>query len=436
MEQAPEHQSGLLLLKKHQISKSMTDNREVLIRVEDLTLIFGKRKKEALELLNKGYSKSEILKKTRCTVGINKAGFDIRKGEIFVIMGLSGSGKSTLIRCLNRLNEPTAGNVYFKGHNITRETNKQLLQTRRTEMSMVFQKFGLLPHKTILENAAFGLEIRGDDKIEREKKAMTALETVGLKGYEEQLPAAMSGGMQQRVGLARALANDSEVLLMDEAFSALDPLIKSDMQDELLQIQEKLQKTIVFITHDLDEAIKLGDRIVIMKDGVIEQIGTAEEILTNPASEYVEAFTEKVDRKTIITAETLMFTKPLLLQLKKDGPMQAIRKMRTASLNVLPVEDEDRLFMGYVWLQDVLKLADAKESHLDKALKTEVPSVYKEYTVEEMLPLISNHNYPLAVVDRANGKLLGLVTQTSLIIEATRFGDEEVRELIEIANDI
>ena len=413
-----------------------SNERKIKLEVKDLTLIFGKRKKEALAMLEKGASKEAILKKTKCTVGINKASFEVYEGEVFVVMGLSGSGKSTLIRCLNRLNEPTAGQVFFNDHDITREGNKELLNTRRYEMSMVFQSFGLLPHKTILENAAFGLELRGDPKEEREKKAMAALETVGLKGYEEQYPSAMSGGMQQRVGLARALANDSEVLLMDEAFSALDPLIKSDMQDELLQIQSKLKKTIVFITHDLDEAIKLGDRIVIMKDGIIEQIGTAEEILTNPASEYVEAYTEKVDRKTIITAETLMFTKPLLLQLKKDGPMQAIRKMRTASLNVLPVEDEDRLFMGYVWLQDVLKLADAKESHLDKALKTEVPSVYKEYTVEEMLPLISNHNYPLAVVDRANGKLLGLVTQTSLIIEATRFGDEEVRELIEIANDI
>jgi glycine betaine/proline transport system ATP-binding protein len=413
-----------------------SNERKIKLEVKDLTLIFGKRKKEALAMLEKGASKEAILKKTKCTVGINKASFEVYEGEVFVVMGLSGSGKSTLIRCLNRLNEPTAGQVFFKDHDITREGNKELLNTRRYEMSMVFQSFGLLPHKTILENAAFGLELRGEPKEEREKKAMTALETVGLKGYEEQYPSAMSGGMQQRVGLARALANDSEVLLMDEAFSALDPLIKSDMQDELLQIQSKLKKTIVFITHDLDEAIKLGDRIVIMKDGIIEQIGTAEEILTNPASEYVEAFTEKVDRKTIITAETLMFTKPLLLQLKKDGPMQAIRKMRTASLNVLPVEDENRLFMGYVWLQDVLKLADAKEHHLDKALKTEVPSVYKDYTVEEMLPLISNHNYPLAVVDRDNGKLLGLVTQTSLIIEATRFGDEEVKELIEKANDI
>ncbi len=412
------------------------NDRTVKIKVEDLTLIFGQRKKEALAMLEKGASKEEILKKTKCTVGINKANFEVYEGEVFVVMGLSGSGKSTLIRCLNRLNEPTAGKVFFKDHDITREGNKELLQTRRYEMSMVFQKFGLLPHKTILENAAFGLELRGEPREEREKKARQALETVGLKGYEEQLPSAMSGGMQQRVGLARALANDSEVLLMDEAFSALDPLIKSDMQDELLQIQKKLQKTIVFITHDLDEAIKLGDRIMIMKDGVIEQIGTAEEILTNPASEYVEAFTEKVDRKTIITAETLMFRKPSLLQLKKDGPMQAIRKMRTISVDVLPVEDEKRVFVGYVWLKDVLKLADRKETSLQSVIRSEVPSVYRHYTVEEMLPLISNHNYPLAVVDEESKRLLGIVTQTSLIIEATRYEREEVKELIEKANDI
>uniref|UniRef100_UPI0035653779 quaternary amine ABC transporter ATP-binding protein n=1 Tax=Mariniphaga sediminis TaxID=1628158 RepID=UPI0035653779 len=362
--------------------------------------------------------------------------FEVLEGEIFVIMGLSGSGKSTLIRCLNRLNEPTAGKVFFKNHDITREGNKELLHTRRHEMSMVFQKFGLLPHKTILENAAFGLELRGEQKKERDEQAQKALETVGLKGYEDQYPSAMSGGMQQRVGLARALANDTDVLLMDEAFSALDPLIKSDMQDELLQIQSKLRKTIVFITHDLDEAIKIGDRIVIMKDGIIEQIGTAEEILTNPASEYVEAFVEKVDRKTIITAETLMFGKPTLVQHKKDGPKGAIRKMRTAGVDVLPVEDENMKFIGYVWLKDMLKLADAKESSIEKALKTDVPSVYKDYTVEEMLPLITGHNYPLAVVNKTNGKLLGLVTQTSLIIEATRFGDEEVNERIEKANEI
>ncbi len=414
----------------------MAENKKIKLKVEDLTLIFGKRKKEALALLEKGLSKDEILSKTKCTVGVNRASFEVREGEIFVIMGLSGSGKSTLIRCLNRLNEPTAGKVFFKNHDITRENDNELMTTRRHEMSMVFQKFGLLPHKTILENAAFGLEIRGDSKEERKRRAQKALETVGLKGYEDQYPSAMSGGMQQRVGLARALANDTEVLLMDEAFSALDPLIKSDMQDELLEIQGKLHKTIVFITHDLDEAIKIGDRIAIMKDGIIEQIGTAEEILINPASDYVEAFTEKVDRKTIITAETLMFKKPTLVQYMKDGPKVAIRKMRSVGVEVLPVEDEQMKFLGYVWLKDLLKLADEKERTVEKALKTNVPSVYKDYTVEEMLPLITGHNYPLAVVDKNTGKLQGLVTQTSLIIEATRYGGEEVSQLIEKAKEI
>ncbi len=414
----------------------MTEQKNIRLKVEDLTLIFGKRKQEALALLEKGVSKSEILKRTKCTIGVNKANFEIEEGEIFVIMGLSGSGKSSLIRCLNRLNEPTSGRVFFKDHNITRDTNKQLLQTRRTEMSMVFQKFGLLPHRTVLENAAFGLEIRGEDKEVREEKARKALKTVGLEGYEEQYPSAMSGGMQQRLGLARALANDSAVLLMDEAFSALDPLIKSDMQDELLQIQNKLHKTIVFITHDLDEAMKVGDRIAIMKDGVIEQIGTAEEILTNPASEYVKAFVEKVDRKTIITAETLMFKKPTLIQRKKDGPKGAIRKMRAAGIDVLPVEDANLKFLGYVSLEDTLRLEKNKETSIEKALITDVPSVYKSYTVEDMLPLITGHHYPLAVVDEEDGRLLGLVTQTSLIIESTRFENEEVDRLIEKANDL
>jgi len=414
----------------------MEDKRKIKIKVEDLTLIFGKRKLEALSLLKKGVSKEEILKKTKCTVGVNKVNLEIKEREIFVIMGLSGSGKSTLIRCLNRLNEPTAGKVFFDNHDITRETNKELLETRRTEMSMVFQKFGLLPHRTIIENAAFGLEIRGEEKLKREEKAKQALETVGLKGYEYQYPSEMSGGMQQRVGLARALANDPEVLLMDEAFSALDPLIKSDMQDELLEIQSKLHKTIVFITHDLDEAIKIGDRIAIMKNGVVEQIGTAEEILTAPATEYVEAFVEKVDRKTIITAETLMFKKNTLVQMPKDGPKGSIRKMRAVGVDVLPVEDENRKFLGYVWLQDLLELEKEKETSVEKALKTNVPSVYKYYSVEDMLPLITGIKYPLAVIEEGTGKLLGLITQTSLIIEATRFGIKEISKLKERANEM
>ncbi|MCE4567068.1 glycine betaine/L-proline ABC transporter ATP-binding protein [Maribellus sp. CM-23] len=414
----------------------MSDKRKTKIHVENLTLIFGKRKQEALKLLQQGISKDEILKRTKCTVGVNNANLEIKEGEIFVIMGLSGSGKSTLIRCLNRLNDPTSGKVFIDDFDITRESNKELLETRRTKMSMVFQKFGLLPHRTILENAAFGLEIRGEEKESREKRAIQALETVGLKGYEAQLPSELSGGMQQRVGLARALANDPEVLLMDEAFSALDPLIKSDMQDELLQIQNKLHKTIVFITHDLDEAIKIGDRIAIMKDGVVEQIGTAEDILTNPASDYVEAFVEKVDRKSIITAETLMFKKNTVVEINKEGPKGVLRKMRSVGLDILPVEDDSKKFLGYVWVHDVLKLEKAKETTIEKALKTEVPSVYKNYTVEEMLPLITGIRYPVAVVDEDSGRLLGIVSQTSLIIEATRYEMDEVMELKEKANEI
>lgn len=410
----------------------MSEN-DIKIEVKDLTLIFGQKKTQALKMLQEGKSKSDILTKTKCTVGVNKASFQIKAGEVFVIMGLSGSGKSTLIRCLNRLNEPTAGDVLVNGINITKETNEELLDTRRTEMSMVFQKFALLPHRTVIENAAFGLEIRGEDKTKRLEKAQEALETVGLKGFEHQKPSQLSGGMQQRVGLARALANNPEVLLMDEAFSALDPLIKSDMQDQLLELQDELQKTIVFITHDLDEAIKLGDRIAIMKDGVIEQIGTAEQILREPASEYVEAFVEKVDRKSIITAGSLMFKKPTLVQLDKDGPESTIRKMRKMAVDVLPVINKHRVFEGFIWLPEILKAEKDKATDIMPYVTVNCPSVYTEYTVEEMLPLTTGTKSPIAVVDKEKGYLLGVVAQTSLIIEATRFDKEEIIHLKEQA---
>lgn len=411
----------------------MDKSRNIKIKVEDLTIVFGKRKKEALKLLDKGFSKKEILEKTGCTIGINKANFEIYEGEFFVIMGLSGSGKSTLIRCLNRLNEPTSGKVWVNDEDITGKNNKDLLEVRRTEMSMVFQKFGLLPHQTVLSNAAFGLELRGEEKKSREAKAQTALDIVGLNGFEQQFPSQLSGGMQQRVGLARALANDPEVLLMDEAFSALDPLIKSEMQDQLLELQDTLQKTIVFITHDLDEAIKLGDRIVIMKDGVIEQIGTAEDILTNPASEYVKAFVEKVDRKAIITAGSLMFEKPTVARFRKDGPEGALRKMRATGLEILPAVDVHNTFLGFVQISEVIQAARRKEPTIENIIHNNVPSVTKEVTVEEMLPLISEIRSPIAVVDERN-KLQGIVTQTSLIIEATKFNEEEISELKEKAN--
>ena len=413
----------------------MKENRPVKIKVEDLVLIFGKNKEQALNMLKKGSTKKEILASTHCTVGVNRVNFEIYEGEFFVIMGLSGSGKSTLLRCLNRLIEPTAGSVYVNGDNITRKNHRELLDVRRTEMSMVFQKFGLLPHRTILENAAFGLELRGEEEEIREAKALKSLDTVGLSGFERQYPAQLSGGMQQRVGLARALTNDPEVLLMDEAFSALDPLIKTEMQDELLGLQAKLKKTVVFVTHDLDEAIKLGDRIVIMKDGIIEQIGTAEEILTNPATPYVKAFVKKVDRKTIITAGTLMHEKPTVVRFGKDGPEGTLRKMRTTGLDVLPVVNDENVFLGFVWVTDALQCAKRQEQTVQSILLTEVPTVATEVTVEEMLPLITSTRSPIAVIDKASKRLLGIVSQNSVVIEATRFDEQDITNLKEQANN-
>lgn len=397
-------------------------------------MIFGKQKEQALKLLGEGKTKKEILATTNCTVGINRANFEIYEGEFFVIMGLSGSGKSTLLRCLNRLIEPTSGNVFVNGTDITRKNHKQLLDVRRSEMSMVFQKFGLLPHRSILDNVAFGLELRGEDKEDREKRAQQAIDTVGLHGFEQQLPAQLSGGMQQRVGLARALTNNPEVMLMDEAFSALDPLIKTEMQDEMIGLQNKLKKTVVFVTHDLDEAIKLGDRIMIMKDGIIEQIGTAEEILTNPATEYVEAFVEKVDRKTIITAGSLMHNKPTMVRFGKDGPEGTLRKMRTTGLDVLPVVNDDQVFLGFVWVNDAVISAKRKDPTVESVIKRDVPTVGTEVTVEEMLPLITATRSPIAVTDKDSGVLLGIVSQNSVVIEATRFNEQEITELKENAN--
>ncbi|MCW3466893.1 quaternary amine ABC transporter ATP-binding protein [Chitinophaga nivalis] len=389
------------------------------LKIEDLTLIFGRERNTALQLLKQGKSKAEILDATGCTVAVKNASFEIEKGEFFVIMGLSGSGKSSLLRCLNRLIEPTAGNILLNGTNITTLNEQQLQQTRRKEISMVFQKFGLLPHRSVLDNVAFGLELQGMPAGERTAKAQSVIELVGLKGYEQMLPAELSGGMQQRVGLARALANDPEVLLMDEAFSALDPLIRTQMQDELLDLQEKLHRTIVFITHDLDEAIRLGDRIAIMKDGEVIQVGTPEEILTAPANDYVTSFVEKVDRKAIITASSMMDTKPTMAVFRKDGPEGSLRKMRATGLDILPAVTVDKHFLGFVYLHEVLEVKKRGDKTIEAVIHREVPVAYPDTTVEQMLPFIAETDKPVAVVNPENNKLLGIISQTALIIETT-----------------
>ena len=405
------------------------------IEIKNLSIIFGHDKSKARKLIMEGKNKSEILKSTGCTVAVRNANLEIREGEVFVVMGLSGSGKSTLLRCINRLNEPTLGEVYINGENITRKSDKELQQLRRSELAMVFQHFGLLPHRTVLSNIAFGLELQAVPKVEREKKALRTVGLVGLKGYENQRVNELSGGMQQRVGLARALANDASVLLMDEAFSALDPLIREQMQDELLQLQASMQKTIVFITHDLHEAIKLGDRIAIMKDGEVVQVGTPEEILTEPANDYVERFVENVGRGRIITASSIMKTKPVVARLKKEGPEAIIRKMREKNLFVLPVVGTDGQFLGEVSLKDVVNLRKQGIKEIDSVVTSEVPSVLESTTVEDMLTLLPKIKQVIPVVSDSN-KLLGVVSPSSIIIEMTGKDQKEINQIIQNAIDL
>ena len=405
------------------------------IEIKNLSILFGPEKMRAKRMLVAGKSKQNILKETGCTVAVRNANLKIEEGELFVIMGLSGSGKSTLLRCINRLNEPSLGEVFINGKNITTSSDKELLDIRRKEMAMVFQHFGLLPHRTVLSNIAFGLELQGVPKKERDQKAVESVALVGLKGYENQKVSELSGGMQQRVGLARALANDPEVLLMDEAFSALDPLIRIQMQDELLTLQSKMKKTIVFITHDLNEAIKLGDRIAIMKDGEVVQVGTSEEILTEPANAYVERFVQSVDRSKIITAASVMVDKPLVARLKKEGPEVLIRKMLERNLTVLPVIDANNVLVGEVRLKDLLRLRQDQVKSIESVVREEVHSVLGDTILEDILPLMTKTNSPIWVVNETR-EFQGVVPLSSLIYEVTGKNKQEINEIIQNAIEL
>ena len=281
-------------------------SNQAKITCSNVWKLFGSDEKRIIKNLDKNLSIKEVQEKTGHVVAVKDVSFSIEKGETFVVMGLSGSGKSTLVRCISRLIEPTAGTVKMDDVDVTKMSNKELLDLRRTKMSMVFQHFGLFPHRTVIDNIAYGLEIRGNKKAERIEKSMEVLKMVGLDGWQNNYPRELSGGMQQRVGLARALAVDPEILIFDEPFSALDPLIRREMQDELLKIQEKLQRTMVFITHDFLEAIKMGDHIAIMKDGEISQVGTPEEIVANPVDKYVKDFCEDVPKYKVLSAGKVM----------------------------------------------------------------------------------------------------------------------------------
>lgn len=384
------------------------------VEVKNLTKIFGRRIPRAQEELTEGKSKADILADTGATVGVNQANFAVKEGEIFVIMGLSGSGKSTLIRMINRLIEPTNGEVFIDDQNLMTLDKKGLRDVRRKKMSMVFQSFALLPNRTLVQNAAYGLEVQGVDQATREQKAHDALELVGLHGYDAQYPSQLSGGMQQRVGLARALANDAEILLMDEAFSALDPLNRKDMQDELLELQEKMHKTIIFISHDLNEALRIGDRIMIMKDGSIIQTGTPEDILTSPADDYVKRFIEDVDRTKVLTVANVMI-RPNTVNIEKDGPRLALRRMRDNNISSIYVVDNDRHFVGFADSDDVIELIRQNNRDLSSVVtKREVPITTPETPVRDLINKISSTPVPFAVLDEEN-RLVGIIVRGAVL---------------------
>lgn len=395
------------------------------IEIKNLTKIFGSQPQQGLKLLDAGESKEEILKKTGMTVGVNQASFSVKTGEVFVIMGLSGSGKSTLIRLVNRLIEPTSGEVLIDGENLTTMDNKSLIETRRKKLAMVFQNFGLLPHRSVLSNVAYGLEIQGVGKEERELKALKVIEDVGLKGYEASFPSELSGGMQQRVGIARALTNDSDILLMDESFSALDPIIRKEMQDELMNLQSKLGKTILFITHDLDEALKLGDRIAIMKEGQIVQIGTSEEILENPANEYVSKFVQDVDRSKVLKASHIM-KRPEVLMTQKDGPRMAVRKMEEIGASSIFVVDENNNLRGLLTVDDAIK-AYKEDVPLDGLLIEDLHRASPHTPLSDLIEIAVQTKYPITVVE--DGKLLGIISRVSILSGLVIGKDSEGNEV-------
>lgn len=391
------------------------------IEIRNLYKIFGPKPLGVIKALRNGGTKTDILQKSRHTVALQDVSLDIPKGETFVVMGLSGSGKSTLIRCLNRLFEPTAGEILLEGKDILKFDKEELRDLRRHKMSMVFQRFGLFPHRTVLDNVAYGLEVQGVGKEERESKASEWIETVGLKGWETSYPDSLSGGMQQRVGLARALCTDPEILLMDEAFSALDPLIRREMQDQLIELQSTLHKTIIFITHDLDEALRLGDTIAILKDGKVVQIDNAEGILMNPANPYVRDFTQDVNRLKVLTAENAMY-QPITVIDARGGPRVAIESMMKQALSSVYVVDKDRKLQGMVTMEDATRAAGEKQTTLEKIIIRDIPRAAPQETLEDLLPKAISSPFPIAVVHE-NGRLLGVLPRVAVLTALT--GEDE-----------
>ncbi|MGM1018312.1 MAG: quaternary amine ABC transporter ATP-binding protein [Actinomycetota bacterium] len=384
---------------------------EIALEASHLYKVFGKNPNQAVRRLKAGESRTDVM--DAGTAAVIDASFSVNRGEIFVIMGLSGSGKSTIIRMLNGLYDITDGTVTLNGEPITGIPTSRLRDIRREHVSMVFQHFALLPHRTVAANVAYPLELRGVGKVERLAKAEEILGMVGLEGWGDKLPSQLSGGMQQRVGIARALAADTDILLMDEAFSALDPLIRREMQEQLLELQQKLQKTIVFITHDLNEAMFLGDRIAVMRDGRIVQIGTPEDILTDPANDYVEQFVQDVDRARVLTAANVM-ERPRPVVSDTGGPRTALRQMRDAYMSATYVVGRDKKLLGIVTDRDAVKLVQKGENSLTSIIKPVPQSVSEDEVLMNLFVPAVESQLPLAVTD-AEGRLVGVIPRITLL---------------------
>jgi glycine betaine/proline transport system ATP-binding protein len=403
-----------------------------ILNIQDVYKVFGHHPDEALRLLEQGKTKDEIFQQTGQTVGVCDASFAVQEGEVFVVMGLSGSGKSTLVRLLNRLIEPTRGKILIQGRDVTKMEKRELIRLRRKEMSMVFQSFALFPHRTVLENACFGLEVSGVNPEERRERALAALDQVGLKPHADTLPGELSGGMQQRVGLARALACDPAILLMDEAFSALDPLIRAEMQEELLRLQEKRARTIVFISHDLDEAIRIGHRIAIMNAGRIVQIGTAEEILRRPADHYVQSFFRGVDVSQVLTAGDIARREQVTVISghHDDGIHVAVRRLQRTDREYGYVVDRGMKFRGVVSVESLQRALREPRAGLSEAILADFKPVEKETLIGEISTRVAQSPCPVPVVD-PTGKFLGTISKTMLL--RTIFPEEEKDELAHTA---
>ncbi|WP_449277336.1 quaternary amine ABC transporter ATP-binding protein [Leucobacter sp. GX24907] len=396
-------------------STTTTDARDVALEVEGAYKVFGRRPKEAVKRLQSGSSRDDV--REYGTAAVIDASFEVKQGEIFVVMGLSGSGKSTIIRMLNGLNTTTEGSIKVLGTEIVGRSAADLREVRRDKMSMVFQHFALLPHRTVLDNVAYGLELQGVSPSERQERAQGWLERVGLSGWERSFPSELSGGMQQRVGIARALAADTEILLMDEAFSALDPLIRREMQEQLVELQQELGKTIVFITHDLNEAMFLGDRIAVMRDGRVVQVGTPNDILTDPANDYVAQFVQDVDRARVLTAGDVMEPAQAVV-LASAGPRVALRTMRDLQTSACFVTSPSRELLGVVRDKDVLRQVREGESDLARRLRP-TPSIVKEgQLIADLFELAVESPLPIAVTDEQE-RLIGVIPRVTLLAALT-----------------